>query len=105
MAKVPNVLDKMSGRVTVPSYSFSDLRQSVGDLSRRGSPAGGPLKPAYLLKFVQGDGHAAFPHGQAHGAVSGGQSARVDSLVLQLLPAVYSGLEECRTSGLRCVWI
>jgi len=122
--KVPNVLDKMSGGVAVPSYSFSDLGQSVTQLGRRGSPTGGPLKPA-LLKFVLGylfpdseqssqqvydypnqEDMDALPHHliKYMELYQGVKTAPMDSLVWRLSTAVACCLQWAGAAGVAHLW-
>ena len=122
--KVPNVLDKMSGGVSVPSYSFSDLGQSVTQLGRRGSPTGGPLKPA-LLKFVLGylfpdseqssqqvydypsqEDMDALPHHlmKYMELYQGVKTAPMDSLVWRISTAVACCLQWAGAAGVAHLW-
>ena len=120
--KVPNVLDKMSGGVSVPSYSFSDLSQKVRPLSRGGSPTGGPIKPA-LLKFVLG---YLFPDSQQSSSQTGYteqedrdmpphlakymelyqgvKTAPMDSLVWRLATAAACCLQWAGAAGVAHLW-
>jgi len=122
--KVPNVLDKMSGGVSVPS--FSDLSHGVSlvrPLSRRGSPTGGPLKPA-LLKFVLGylfpdsetnPGQQAYPEQEDMDRVAhhlakymklyqGVKTAPMDSLVWRLATTTACCLQWAGAAGVAHLW-